>query len=63
MWTFGIYKDKKGGWRWRLCAKNKKVVADSAEAYATKASVVRAVRRFMAQIAYAAKFAVVEVEK
>ena len=63
MWTFGIYQDKKGGWRWSLAAANKKIVADSAEAYKTKASVVRALRRFMAQIAHVEKFAVAEVEK
>lgn len=32
-------------WRWRLVASNGKIVADSAEGYATKASLTKAVRR------------------
>lgn len=59
MWEFRVFKDKNGKWRWRLVAANKKIVADSAEGYATKGSVVRAVRRFMRQIS-GAEFEVVE---
>lgn len=36
------------GWRWRVLAANHKVMADSGEAYATKSSARRAVRRFLA---------------
>lgn len=61
MWKFCLYQDKGGKWRWRLCAKNRKVVADSAESYASKTNVIRAVRRFMAQIAGANRFTVEEV--
>src|SRR5262245_33554630 len=32
------YKDKRGEWRWRLMAKNGKIVADSGEGYKRKAS-------------------------
>lgn len=32
-------------WRWRLIAKNGRVVADSGEAYTTKRGVLRAVER------------------
>lgn len=32
---FEIYVDKTGGWRWRLRAPNKKIVADSGESYKT----------------------------
>lgn len=35
--TFEIYKDSKSEYRWRLKADNGKIVADSAEGYATKA--------------------------
>lgn len=30
---YKLYKDESGQWRWRLLAKNGKVIADSAEAY------------------------------
>lgn len=39
--TIEIYKDKKGDWRWRLLAKNKRVLADSAEGYKRKASMFK----------------------
>jgi hypothetical protein len=35
---FTIYKDRAGGWRWRLVAGNNETIADSAESYTTKAS-------------------------
>jgi uncharacterized protein YegP (UPF0339 family) len=35
---FHLYKDRGGEWRWRLVAVNGKIVADSAEAYATKSN-------------------------
>lgn len=40
---FEIYKDAKGEWRWRLRAKNGRIVADSAEGYKKRASVANAV--------------------
>lgn len=36
-------------WRWRLVAGNGRIVADSAEGYASKANLTRAVRRFCAE--------------
>ena len=34
--TLTIYRDKAKGWRWRLRAKNGKIVADSSESYKTR---------------------------
>jgi uncharacterized protein len=42
-WTFEIYSDAAGNYRWRLLASNGKVVADSAESYASAARARRAV--------------------
>jgi len=42
-----IYKDKTGEWRWRLLAKNNKIVADSGEGYRTKWGCRRAARKFI----------------
>ena len=36
MAKFQIYKDNAGQWRWRFKADNGRIVADSAEGYATK---------------------------
>lgn len=40
---FDIYQDKGGDWRWRLRARNGRIVADSAEGYASKRNAYRAV--------------------
>lgn len=32
---FVIYSDKRGEWRWRLVARNGRIVADSGEGYAS----------------------------
>ena len=45
MLTFTMYKDKKGEWRWRLQARNKRIVADSGEGYSNKAKCKRAILR------------------
>ena len=42
---FIVYRDKKGGWRWRLVAGNGNVVADGAEGYATAGNARRAAKR------------------
>lgn len=42
-----IYKDKSGQWRWRLLARNGKIIADSAEGYRTKSNVTRAINKLM----------------
>jgi uncharacterized protein YegP (UPF0339 family) len=39
---FQAYRDRRGGWRWRLVARNGKIVADSGEAYASMRNVRRA---------------------
>lgn len=44
--TFEVYKAA-DGWRWRLRAKNSKIVADSGEAYSSKSNCVRAARRMI----------------
>lgn len=41
--TIDIYRDTRGQWRWRLRAANGRVVADSAEGYAERRGVDRAV--------------------
>jgi uncharacterized protein YegP (UPF0339 family) len=33
MAEFEIYQDKTGDWRWRLCAGNGEILADSGEGY------------------------------
>ena len=39
---FEIYRDTAGDWRWRLRAANGRIVADSAEGYASRRNVLRA---------------------
>jgi uncharacterized protein YegP (UPF0339 family) len=41
--TFQVYRDRKGEYRWRLLARNGRIVADSGEGYETKRGVVRAI--------------------
>lgn len=40
---FETYRDAAGMWRWRLRAANGRIVADSAEAYASRRNIKRAV--------------------
>lgn len=40
---FEIYKDKRGEWRWRLKARNGKILAVSSEGYASQIDVHRCV--------------------
>lgn len=42
-----IYRDKAGGWRWRLKASNGRKVADSGEAYVSQANAIRAADRLV----------------
>ena len=44
---FEIYPDTSGDWRWRLRAANGRIVADSAEGYASKRNVNRAITTFV----------------
>jgi uncharacterized protein YegP (UPF0339 family) len=41
------YRDIKGEYRWRLLAKNGRVVADSAEGYDSLGNLNKAIARFM----------------
>ena len=41
---FHIYQDKRGEWRWRLKARNGRIVADSGEGYVRQGNAVRAVQ-------------------
>lgn len=41
---FEIYQDNDNEWRWRLVAVNGRIVADSAEGYASKSNAARAAR-------------------
>ena len=50
MMKFEIYKDKKIQWRWRLVAKNGKIVADGGEGYYMKYNVKRAIKAFVKNI-------------
>lgn len=37
-----IYEDLRGEWRWRLKAKNSRVIADSGEGYKRRSGAIRA---------------------
>lgn len=41
---FVIYKDQRGEWRWRLRARNGKIIADSAEGYKQKNQVIKRIQ-------------------
>lgn len=43
---FEIYQDKAGEWRWRYRARNGRIMADSAEGYASNRNAFRALERF-----------------
>ncbi len=49
---FRIYRDRKGGWRFRLLARNGEVVYQG-ESYTRRRDCVRAIRRFQALTAEA----------
>ena len=55
---FEIYPDKKGLWRWRLKARNGRIVADSGQGYVRRWNAFRAAREVRCR-AYGA--AVIEV--
>lgn len=40
---FVLYKDERGEWRWRLYAKNSKILADSGEGYVRKADALHGI--------------------
>lgn len=39
-----VYRDVVGGWRWRLRARNGRIVADSAESYVRRGDCLRLAR-------------------
>lgn len=43
--TFEIYRDNNGEWRWRLVARNRRIIADSGEGYKRKGKAVSMVRK------------------
>lgn len=45
-----IYKDRSGQWRWRMLARNGKIIADGSESYVKKTAVIRAVNRVIEQM-------------
>ena len=47
---FEIYKGTDGKWRWRLLARNGRILADSGEGYARKAQVTAIVDKVVAAI-------------
>jgi len=60
MMHFQIYRDAASLWRWRLRAANNEIVADSAEGYASKRNVMRAVNKLVAQMLNVAEIPVIE---
>lgn len=44
---FYVYKDKKGEWRWKLRAKNGKIIADSGEGYKRRRDCVNGAQLLM----------------
>jgi uncharacterized protein YegP (UPF0339 family) len=51
MWTFQVYRDSAGQWRWRLKAANGRIVGDSGEGYATEHNARRAAEHARSSIA------------
>lgn len=45
MLRFEIYQSRDTQWRWRLVARNGRIIADSGESYVTENNAVRAARR------------------
>ncbi len=58
---FEVYSDAVGDWRWRLRAGNGRIVADSAEGYASRRNVFRALNDIAMHVAEAAERGSVEV--
>lgn len=42
-----FYKDERSEWRWRVRAKNGRIVADSGEGYSSKSNAKRAWNNFL----------------
>jgi len=48
---FEVYQDIKLEWRWRLVARNKKIIADSGEGYKTFAMCKKGIFRILHSVA------------
>lgn len=46
--TVEVYQDKQGYWRWRLKARNRRVIAESGEGYSARYKATQAVGRLLA---------------
>lgn len=42
-----VYRDRAGTWRWRLLARNHRIVGDSGEGYSRRRDAYRAVKRLL----------------
>lgn len=58
-----IYKDSKGEFRWRMTAKNGKVVAESGEGYKRKRTMMDTLNRMVSAILSGSSFVVVDSTK
>ena len=58
---FETYRDAAGDWRWRLRAANGRIVADSAEGYASRRNLYRALNDLPTHVGAAAEAGSVEV--
>lgn len=47
---FQVYQDRKGEWRWRLRARNGRIVADSGEGYSRRRDADRAAKAVVAAL-------------
>lgn len=45
MWKLTIYRDRRGQWRWRIKARNGRIIAESGEGYVSKFNARRAAER------------------
>lgn len=51
MWKLTIYRDRRGQWRWRIKARNGRIIAESGEGYVSKFNARRAAERIKNAIA------------
>jgi uncharacterized protein YegP (UPF0339 family) len=54
MWTFEVFKDDDGGWRWRLVQRNTLIVIESSESFVRRSDAKIAAETARAEIAAAA---------
>jgi uncharacterized protein YegP (UPF0339 family) len=53
MWTFEVFKDDDGGWRWRLVQRNTLIVIESSESFVRRSDAKIAAETARAEIAAA----------